>query len=184
MSITVLFEYNLVLVEAVVLVVENEVGIDVTTSHANLEMHVVSGGTAGAPLQGNNLTCSDLVACLHQVATVVTVEGGESVEMTYLHAVAIARERTRHHHGTVEDSPHAVVGETLDISAGMVSATASAIGTDDLGFPEQVAPVGIGEILQVKDELGAAAKGVINVTSRCHRHNGMPWHREVGHEGV
>ena len=89
MSITVLFEYNLVLVEAVVLVVENEVGIDMATGHANLEMHVVSGGTAGASLQGNNLTCSDLVACLHQVATVVTVEGGESVYVAYLHAVAI-----------------------------------------------------------------------------------------------
>lgn len=184
MGIAVLFEYNLMLVETAFFVVEDQIGIIVTTSHAYLEMHVVCGGTSGASHKGNGLTCNDLVAGLYQIATIVTVKGGEAVHVAYLHAVAIARERTRHHHGTVEDGPHAVVGETLDVCAGMVPATASAIGTDDLGFPEQVAPVGIGEILQVKDEPGAAAKGVINITSRCHRHNGMPWHREVGHEGV
>ena len=153
MSITVLFEYNLVLVEAVVLVVENEVGIDMATSHANLEMHVVSGGTAGASLQGNNLTCSDLVACLHQVATVVTVEGGESVHVAYLHAVAIVGKRFCHHHDAIEDGPYAIVRKTFDICAGMVTFATSAVGTDHLGFLQEVAPVGIREILQMKNKL-------------------------------
>lgn len=141
MSIAVLFEYNLMLVETAFLVVEDQVGIIVATGHANLEMHVVCGGTPGASLKGNDLACSDLVACLHQVATIMTVEGGESVHVAYLHAVAIASKGACHYHGTVEDGPYAVVAEALDIGAGVVASAASAIRTDNLRFLEQVAPV-------------------------------------------
>jgi len=147
MGIAVLFEYNLMLVETAFFVVEDQIGIIVTTSHAYLEMHVVCGGTSGASHKGNGLTCNDLVAGLYQIATIVTVKGGEAVHVAYLYAVAVACKGACHHHGTVEDGAYAVVAEALDVCAGVVASAASAIGTDNFGFLEQVAPVGVGEIL-------------------------------------
>ncbi len=76
MGITVLFEYNLVLVKTVVLMIENEVGIIVTASYTYLEMYVVCCGSAGASFECNGLTCSNLVACFYQIVAVMAVERG------------------------------------------------------------------------------------------------------------
>ena len=153
MGITVLFEYNLMLVKTLMFMVENQVGVDVLSSHADLEMHVVCRGTACASLKCNYLTSSDLVAYFNQVATIVTIEGGEPVHVAYLHAVAIAGKRFCHHHDAIEDGPYAIVRKTFDICAGMVTFATSAVGTDHLGFLQEVAPVGIREILQMKNKL-------------------------------
>jgi hypothetical protein len=76
MGITVLFEYNLVLVKTVVLMIENEVGIIVTASYTYLEMYVVCCGSAGVSFERNNLTDNDLVSCLYQVTIIMAVERG------------------------------------------------------------------------------------------------------------
>lgn len=122
-------------------VVEETGGVDTLTIDACLEMQVLSSGTACATCQRNDVTSLDAVADLDKILGVVTIIGLEAVGMLDAYQIAITRVGSREHHLAIEGSKDVVVSLGLDVGTRMATTATRAIGADDLGTRQGIAPV-------------------------------------------
>ena len=122
-------------------VVEETGGVDALTVDACLEMQVLSSGTACATCQCNDVTSLDAVADLDKILGVVAIIRLEAVGMLDAYQIAITRVGSREHHLAIEGSKDVVVGLGFDVGTRMATTATRAIGTDDLGTRQGIAPV-------------------------------------------
>ena len=122
-------------------VVEETGGVDALTVDARLEMQVLSSGTACATCQCNDVTSLDAVADLDKILGVVAIIRLEAVGMLDAYQIAITRVGSREHHLAIEGCKDVVVGLGLDVGTRMATTATRAIGADDLGTRQGIAPV-------------------------------------------
>ena len=96
-------------------VIEVFFGIDASAVDARLEMKMLSGSTACAPRQCNDLSCRDLVTDTYQVLGVMAIVGLQAVSVLNADEVAIAGIESGENHLAVEGCQDVVVGLGLEV---------------------------------------------------------------------
>ena len=122
-------------------VVEETGGVDALTVDACLEMQVFGSGTACATRQCNDVAGLDAVANLDKILGVVAIIRLEAVGMLDAYQIAITIVLPREYHFAIEGSKDVVVSLGLDVGTRMATTATRAIGADDLGTRQGIAPV-------------------------------------------
>ena len=103
------------LLQAVIGMIEEDDGVEATAVELCLEMQMLRRCTTSAPCKSDYLSGSYLLARLHEVLRLMTIQSLQSVGMLHDDAVAISREWTRAHHLAIECHMYAVVGPRLQV---------------------------------------------------------------------
>ena len=95
-------------------------------------MEMLGGGATRATGESNHLACLHLIALLHEVLALMTVERLQSIGVLDADAVAVSEIRTRCHYLPIKGCHDFIIRLGLQIYSRM--ATLAAVGTDHLGI--------------------------------------------------